>query len=70
MKLPVRAQILVTYLKLLSFVLYVPCNSRNMKLKYSFVTEEEEEKEKELDGIKIASNFKIYEIPIPSEYLP
>ena len=65
MKLPVSAQILVTYLKLLSFVLYVPCNSRNMKLKYLFVTEEEEEKEqeKELDGIKIASNFKIHEIP-------
>ena len=40
MKLPVRAQILVTYLKLLSFVLYVLCNSRNMKLKYSFATEE------------------------------
>ena len=40
MKLPVKIQILVTNLKLLSYILYVPCNSRNMKLKILFATEE------------------------------
>ena len=39
-----------------------------MKLKYSFVTEEEEEKE--LDGIKIASNFKDMKSPSPQNPIP